>query len=155
MLFCPYCRLLLPTFRGFVLCDATKKPPKFGGFILLMHLSILEINTYYASFFLHGQLFFKKPPKTCRRRQKRHKIFSFCPFRQQCRIGVGHHFAPLVLLMMDLRCCARYANALTHAAPISSITSSVRPIFPGSAIAWASPSYGLLFGIGSTLRCPA
>lgn len=40
-------------------------------------------------------------------RQKRHKIFSFCPFRQQLRIGVGHHFAPLVLLMMDLRCCAR------------------------------------------------
>lgn len=73
-------------------------------------------------------------------RQKRHKIFSFCPFRQECRIGVGHHFAPLVLLMMDLRCCARYANALTHAAPISSITSSVRPIFPGSAIACASPS---------------
>ena len=62
MLFCPYCRLLLPTFRGFVLCDATKKPPKFGGFILWMHLSILEINTYYASFFLHGQGFFKKIP---------------------------------------------------------------------------------------------
>lgn len=57
MLFCPYCRLLLPTFRGFVLCDATKKPPKFGGFILWMHLPILEINTYYASFFLHGQGF--------------------------------------------------------------------------------------------------
>lgn len=36
-----------------------------------MHLSILEINTYYASFFLHGQGFFKKPPKTCRRRQQK------------------------------------------------------------------------------------
>lgn len=35
----------------------TKKPPKFGGFVLWMHLCILEINTYYASFFLPGQGF--------------------------------------------------------------------------------------------------
>lgn len=34
-----------------------KSPRIFGGFILWMHLSILEINTYYASFFLHGQGF--------------------------------------------------------------------------------------------------
>ena len=28
-----------------------KKPPKFGGFILWMYLSILEINTYFVLFF--------------------------------------------------------------------------------------------------------